>query len=330
MIPLRNARYEDRDVLKQNGAQWDSKARYWVVPDGKDPDGLKEFMDPQTRVAYEMIAPHFKTMMAPAAQKSTSVEKASVKPEVSQSVIEHQEAVQKAVEKLNNTPLDELIARSDYERPSDFKRTHFTKLNLPDDFVVMDTETTGLGREDEVVELSVLDSNANQIYHSFFKPSISVQPEAAATSGIVDKMLVDAPEFRKEWPKIVSVIGGRRIAGHNLQFDKRLVQQTMEKQTGFDWTTSMDTVFADYIDSMLIAKELGVEKGHRGLGKICEAMNIEQHPNHRTSHDCLGVLNVLGGFEHGKYPFAKKERPLPNIEHLQQGQQMSLGDLQRG
>ena len=329
MIPLRNARYEDRDVLKQHGAQWDSNARYWIVPDGKDPETLKDFMDTQTRMAYDMMSQHFRTMMPKQSQKTGAVQKAASTPEDTQSALERQEAARKAVEKLNATPLDELMARSDYERPSDFKSTHFVKLGIPDDFVVMDTETTGLGREDEVVELSVLDSNANEIYHSFFKPSIPIQPEAAATSGIVDKMLVDAPQFRREWPKILSLIGGRPIAGHNLQFDRRLIQQTMEKQTGFPWGDAMNTAFADYIDSMIIAKEQGVEKGCRGLGKICEAMGIEQHPNHRTSHDCLGVLNVLSGFENGKYPFQKKDRPLPNVSVVD-GQQMTLDDYQRG
>ena len=215
---------------------------------------------------------------------------------------------QRMLAELNAMSVDALKARSVYERPTGFRRTHFTKLGIPDDFVVIDTETTGLGKDDEVVEISVLDSNAAEVYHSFFSPNTEIQMDAAITSGIVMKMLVDAPRFIDEWRNICTAIADRPIAGHNLSFDRRLIQQTLEKQSGRSCQAICDRMFANMIDSMLIAKELGVKNGSRGLGKICEAMGVEQHPNHRTSHDCLGVLNVLAGFENGLYPFVNGKK----------------------
>lgn len=217
----------------------------------------------------------------------------------------------------------EALDRSKYERPADFQAMHFEKLDVPDDFVVVDTETTGVGRNDEVVELSVLDSNANELYHSFFKPETWIKPEATAASGLTNDMLANEPRFIDEWPKIYDAIGGRPIAGHNIGFDRRLIQQTLEKQVpGVSYQRLCDDMFSDQIDSMLIAKEQGVEYGQRNLGKICAAMGCEQEPNHRTSHDCLGVLNILQGFEQGKYPLPEKPHQM-TMDEFQQFQEES-------
>ena len=217
----------------------------------------------------------------------------------------------------------EALDRSKYERPADFQAMHFEKLDVPDDFVVVDTETTGVGRNDEVVELSVLDSNANELYHSFFKPETWIKPEATAASGLTNDMLANEPRFIDEWPKIYDAIDGRPIAGHNIGFDRRLIQQTLEKQVpGVSYQRLCDDMFSDQIDSMLIAKEQGVEYGQRNLGKICAAMGCEQEPNHRTSHDCLGVLNILQGFEQGKYPLPEKPHQM-TMDEFQQFQEES-------
>ena len=197
--------------------------------------------------------------------------------------------------------MDEFLARSKYIKP--------------DDFVVIDTETTGLGLNDEVVELSVLDSKANELYHSFFKPGVRMNSMATQVSGIADEHLNGAPMFVSEWNKILSIIGGRRVAGHNLGFDRRLMQQTLEKQTGVDCSQVFDKMFDNAIDSWRLAQQSNVGKGKRSLGQLCDAMGVKSSPNHRTSYDCLGVLYVLQNFELHDYGVKKSVRRLPDVDY---------------
>ena len=291
MLPLRNAKYDDRETLKSQGARWNPEERYWYVPDGKDPGSFRDYMDDTTRDVYD-------------------------------SVLSHMQSLQKQPER--HLSEEESLQKSTYQKPEGFEKIHFKKLGLPDDFVVIDTETTGLGKDDEVVELSVLDSGANELYHSFFKPGKQITPEAARVTGIETQHLASAPTFKDEWSKIRDVIGDRRIAGHNLQFDRRLIQQTLEKQTGRSHERSCDMLFDGAIDTYRLAQRSTVAKGSRSLGKLCDAMGVEQPPNHRTGYDCLGVLYVLQNFE--KKDYGVRPRVGLDISHIQSDryEQMSL------
>ena len=44
----------------------------------------------------------------------------------------------------------------------------FKKLLIPDDALILDTETTGIGIDDEVVELAILDLSGRCLYESLF------------------------------------------------------------------------------------------------------------------------------------------------------------------
>jgi DNA polymerase-3 subunit epsilon len=273
LIPLKSARYDDRNVLKDKGAKWNADEKYWYVPDGRDPVVFRSYMDRDTQQIFDAIMDH-----------------------------------------MNGLQTQDWMEKSKYERPDAFKAIRYPKLGLPDEFVVVDTETTGLGQNDEVVELSVLDSNANELYHSFFEPKVEVNYQAAQVTGLTNEKLVGQPKFADEWPKIKEAIGAHLIAGHNLQFDRRLMQQTLEKQTGKNHQGEMDALFENCIDSYQMAQRSSVAKGKRSLGQLCEAMGVEYPPNHRASHDCLGVLYVLQNFEQKDYGVT--QRRLPDLSFL--------------
>lgn len=273
MIPLKSARYDDRDVLKSRGAKWNAETKYWYVPNGKDPELFRGYMDENTLQIYDAIMDH-----------------------------------------INGLQMQDWMEKSRYERPSDFRPIRYPKLGLPDEFVVLDTETTGLSQTDEVVELSILDSNAEEIYHSFFQPEHEVNYQAAQVTGLTNDKLIGQPLFKNEWPKIKEAIGARLIAGHNLQFDRRLMQQTLEQQTGKSCQAEMDFLFENCIDSYQMAQRSSIAKGKRSLGQLCEAMGVEYPPNHRSSYDCLGVLYVLQNFEQKDYGVS--QRRLPDLSFL--------------
>ena len=50
--------------------------------------------------------------------------------------------------------------------------------------LILDTETTGLGDEDEVIQLGIVDLEEWVLFNSLFRPTIEVSPGALAVHGI--------------------------------------------------------------------------------------------------------------------------------------------------
>ena len=55
MIPLKSARYDDRETLKDKGAKWSPEDKYWYVPDGRDPGAFRDYMDPLTDINFDLL-----------------------------------------------------------------------------------------------------------------------------------------------------------------------------------------------------------------------------------------------------------------------------------
>jgi exodeoxyribonuclease X len=99
---------------------------------------------------------------------------------------------------------------------------------------VVDTETTGDGEEDQVIELAVVGlelPSGKQLsqWRSFVMPDVHVKPEARGAHHISDDQLIGAPSM-------MELLSAGGIPGlneedvvpvaHNMQFDARLLRQS--------------------------------------------------------------------------------------------------------
>ena len=90
----------------------------------------------------------------------------------------------------------------------------------------MDTETTGTGPTDEVIEVGIVDADGLELFQSLVKPVGKVAPDARRIHGISDEMLVSAPRWFNVWPKVEAVIAGHTVCAYNADFDLRMLKQT--------------------------------------------------------------------------------------------------------
>lgn len=94
------------------------------------------------------------------------------------------------------------------------------------DPVFLDTETTGLDAGAQALEIGLVNVSGDLIYETRLKPTVSIDPEAAAVHGISEAMLADAPA----WPDIAQQlqhhIGRRPMVIFNADFDTRILKQT--------------------------------------------------------------------------------------------------------
>lgn len=72
-----------------------------------------------------------------------------------------------------------------------------------DQFVILDTETTGLTLRNQIIEINVIDLTGKILLNSLVKPTINIPAEAASIHGITNEMVHDAPSYIKNYVKLL-------------------------------------------------------------------------------------------------------------------------------
>lgn len=92
--------------------------------------------------------------------------------------------------------------------------------------VYIDTETTGFGPTDVVIEIAVLDTDGEVLLDTLVKSGKPIPAGASAVHGINDIHLIGAPAWNEIWPQLEKVLAGRVVAFYNADFDLRMMRQT--------------------------------------------------------------------------------------------------------
>lgn len=99
------------------------------------------------------------------------------------------------------------------------------------DWVVMDTETTGLGNSDEIIQIAIIDHRGKTLLDTFVKPvRKSIPKDATAIHGIKIQHLDNAPTILELMPKLKKLCHGKTIVTYNAAYDSRLLQQSLAKR----------------------------------------------------------------------------------------------------
>jgi DNA polymerase-3 subunit epsilon len=90
------------------------------------------------------------------------------------------------------------------------------------EFVVLDSETTGLGNPIDFVEVGVVSSRGEPLFDSLIKPSCPVQPGASRVHGHTAESLVDQRRFFEVYPDLLEVLWAKRVVVYNASYDRRV------------------------------------------------------------------------------------------------------------
>ena len=93
--------------------------------------------------------------------------------------------------------------------------------------IVLDTETTGLGPDDEILQFSAMYFDWKEALNIYIKPSHTDQwDEAMAINHITPEMVEKCPKMSKAKKKIEALLKKAEIVvGYNLDFDLRMLKQ---------------------------------------------------------------------------------------------------------
>lgn len=172
-------------------------------------------------------------------------------------------------------------------------------IDFPDNYVVVDTETTGLDVSyDSIIELSALKIENQNIVDDFstlVKPAPRYKynnisgkfdrPEYVCAfitklTGITNEMLLDAPEIKDVLPDFFRFIGNSVVVGHNVNFDINFLYEASMNVFNLPFTN-------DFIDTMRISRKLLPELKHHRLSDISEYFGLSYDGAHRALTDCM-------------------------------------------
>lgn len=190
---------------------------------------------------------------------------------------------------------------------------------LPSDYVVIDTETTGLDYEYcSIIEVSAVRCSGGSVVDKF---TSLIKPEPVTTyypcrndgagewvtryvdqyitdlTGITNEMLAEAPEPSEVMPKLLDFLGDSVLIGHNANFDVNFLYDAAMDTCGKPLTNG-------FIDTLRIARKVFPDLKHHRLSDVAEACGVTVEGAHRAEADCM---TTAGCYEHMKSRILKTE-----------------------
>ena len=98
-------------------------------------------------------------------------------------------------------------------------------------FVVLDTETTGLDSDAEILQIAIINQDGAVLLDSYVRPQepIIEAGRAFAVNGITNAMVASAPSFADLYPQIAALLAGRTVVVYNVDFDRRMLAQACRR-----------------------------------------------------------------------------------------------------
>lgn len=108
--------------------------------------------------------------------------------------------------------------------------------------IFLDTETTGVGLYDLVIEIGIVDLEGNVLFNSLINPGRPIPQDSSKVHGITDEMVAEAPSLKTAWSEIEDILHNRAIGMYNAEFDYRLMKQSADN-AGLPWSIQRDQAF---------------------------------------------------------------------------------------
>lgn len=171
--------------------------------------------------------------------------------------------------------------------------------------VYLDTETTGIRYDDQIINLGILSEDGEVLYNSLVKPvNKRVCAFITQLTGIRNEMLRNEKTFAEQFDGIVEVLKGSEIVAYNAGFDVRMLCQCADM---IGRGNEMEQLTRNYVDLMKVYSDyVGLPRIAFKLEEACAIQKINVTQNHRAIDDCL-ILSMLED---------SMKQPAPSFEEI--------------
>jgi len=104
----------------------------------------------------------------------------------------------------------------------------WAKRILKSDIRILDTETTGLGTNDQICQIGICDGRGNIVMDTLVKPAVPINRKAFQIHGISEEALRDAPRFPDIYEELVNAVSYKPVIIYNVNFDRQMIRQTCD------------------------------------------------------------------------------------------------------
>lgn len=160
-----------------------------------------------------------------------------------------------------------------------------TSENTERQYVILDTETTGLFKNDRIIEIGAIVIQGDEIleeWSTLINPNRDLGP--IHIHGITPSMVSMAPSFAEIANDLARLLNGRTLVCHNAHFDMRMLSQEFNR---LGIQVSLGKPFC----TMIAAKrQLG---GGFSLADTCEALDIQVSEAHSALGDSRMTRKVF-------------------------------------
>ena len=187
------------------------------------------------------------------------------------------------------------------------------------DFTAIDLETTDKDVQSaEIVEIAAVRVRNWEIvdeYRTLVKPRVPITSGAAATHGISERDVADAPYFESVWPAFRDFCGADVLVAHNgYVFDFPILRRmAMHLPRGTDFST---------YDTLPLARTLHATS--RRLEHLAKRYGIPTGQSHRALDDCRTLAKLFPMLSETRIEYARKTALVNLLDQL--GIMLALSD----
>jgi DNA polymerase-3 subunit epsilon len=157
------------------------------------------------------------------------------------------------------------------------------------DWLIWDTETTGLEKSDEIIQIGIIDPDGNIVFESLLNPKKRrISQEAKDIHGIDLRMLRDAPTFKDIYPKLYNILNGKLVIAYNIDFESRILMQTGKKHA-YEAPNVPNIKFKFHCAMTEYSQFIGEWSDYHKDYKFQKLPRA----THNVIGDCLAVLNII-------------------------------------
>ena len=99
----------------------------------------------------------------------------------------------------------------------------------PNSWIILDTETTGLGPQAEVVQIGVINGRGDVLMDNVLvRPKGRIEPDAARIHHITEETVKNAPSFLEVLPQLQDIARNKLLVIYNAEYDLRLLAQSAQ------------------------------------------------------------------------------------------------------
>ncbi|MHC4379855.1 MAG: exonuclease domain-containing protein [Planctomycetota bacterium] len=163
---------------------------------------------------------------------------------------------------------------------------------LPREFVVFDTETTGMPPGARLLEIGALKVRGHHVVDRFEQlvyPECPIPQAVIRIHGIDDKMVRDAPTSVQVLPEFLDWIGKAPLVGHNVRFDAAVLAAEAAR-------LGLCLPVNPTLCTLLASRRLLKRRSH-ALESLVKELGLPQAEHHRALADAEHTLNLMWKLE---------------------------------